>query len=172
LWFVVAVILVGGGMLLTAHFAHAGVICGGIERENLTQCWDPKDWDEPVAPYCKAHPDECDCEIKGEACAFFSEQTAKYHEWEKTHPYKISETHKQMDVCSTYGNQHGRAVRGLDPKTAEAGDADDWLYFCMQQARYHLVEGCEKNLPENLYHEECWSRAKLTILPTHRRELP
>jgi hypothetical protein len=212
-WFGIGVGLLIAAMLLAAHTARAVEgICAGPLIRTKEQCEafkkETRELAAKIDPYCVAHPDECSgCEIKSAGCAEIAKQTHDYHEWLKTHPDKPpSATQTRINTCMNYGVGHGRGVETLDakdPQTAsQAENMDDWLSFCMQQARYHFCEDCEQpyeydptakgvdlkplpkipshdgkiyckqDLPENLYHEECWSRAKLTILRTRRRELP
>ncbi len=76
----------------------------------------------------------------------------------------------QINRCITYGIDHGRGVQTTDVKDPntkrQAENQDDWLYFCMQQARWQFVETCNNDVPkkgdmgENYYREECWAWTK------------
>lgn len=78
IWLIVAIVLVGGAMLLTAHYAHASVT---VQRE-------------------------------------------------------------QINICINYGTKIGR-IKASPMTATQLENAGDWLYFCMQQARWRFCPNCK-----------------------------
>jgi hypothetical protein len=131
--------MVIGAVLLTVQFAHAM---------------------QPT-PFCIEHPQA---------------KTCQFPLWIYRPLPEATPARTQINVCLKYGfNTLGYNMGAVYAPTPElrnesakrelkaASDKmDDWLYFCMQQARWSFKDECHNNLPENTFHEECWLHPPLT----------
>jgi len=149
-WFILGVGMIIGAMLLTVHFARALPAecidkdhCAGGIRENNGQ------WE-----ISRLSPDR------------------KHLIWVQMPPTSPQRT--QINRCIAYGIGIGRGVKTTDMKDPntkkQLEQQDDWLYFCMQQARWTFCEKCQVDPAHNwdrhqscgeaggaaYYNDECW----------------
>jgi hypothetical protein len=150
-WFVLGLGMVIGAMLLTVHFGHAeeDTICGGLHRSK-SQC-----------EYMAEHPvnERCEtCNFQSKPFGHDGEHFTK--EGEYIPPGPIPAVRAQINHCIFHGTKIGRS--------SSADNQNDWLLFCMQQARWTLCENCRVAFGEHktcgevgsdaLGQNECWQR--------------